>query len=57
MPARGSMLCQGKFKLGLGKYFFKEGAVKHWNMLLRVADAPSLSVFKRHLDKALGNMF
>jgi len=30
---------------------------KDWNRLLReVVDAPSLSVFKRHLDNVLGNM-
>lgn len=56
MPARGSKLCQGKFKLGHGKHFFKEGAVKHWKRLLRVVDAPSLPVFKRHLDNALDSM-
>ena len=31
--------------------------VKHWNRLPRdVVDAPSLSVFKRHLDNALNSM-
>lgn len=53
MPARGSKLCQGKLKLGLGEHFFPEGAVKHWNGLLRVVDAPSLSVFQGNLDNAL----
>lgn len=47
MPAGGSKLCQGKFRLGIGKHFFTEGVVKHWNRLLRVLDALSLSVFEQ----------
>lgn len=46
MPAGGSKLCQGKFRLGMGKHFFTEGVVKHWNRLLRVLDALSLLVFE-----------
>ena len=51
----GSKLCQGRFRVDVGKYFFREA--KHWNGLPReMVDAPSLAVFKRHLDNALNNM-
>ncbi|KAK4822685.1 hypothetical protein QYF61_019554, partial [Mycteria americana] len=44
-------------KCFIRKHFFTESVVKHWNRLPReVVDAPSLSVFKRHLDNALNNM-
>jgi len=39
------------------KHFFTEKVVQHWHRLAReVADAPSLSVFERHLVNALNNM-
>ncbi|KAK4831069.1 hypothetical protein QYF61_015126 [Mycteria americana] len=53
----GSKLCQGRFRLDIRKDIFTTSVVKHWNRLPReVVDAPSLSVFKRHLDNALNNM-
>ncbi|KFQ94506.1 hypothetical protein Y956_13694, partial [Nipponia nippon] len=53
----GSQLRQGRFRLDIRKHFFTERVAKHWNRLPREAvDAPSLSMFKRHLDNALSNM-
>jgi len=41
----------------LGKNFFTEGVVGHWNRLPReVVESPSLEVFKKHIDMALQNM-
>ncbi|KAK4832330.1 hypothetical protein QYF61_021859 [Mycteria americana] len=54
---KGSKLQQGRFRLDIRKHFFTERVVKHWNRLPReVADAPSPSVLKRHLDNALNSM-
>ncbi|KFW72379.1 hypothetical protein AS28_00767, partial [Pygoscelis adeliae] len=53
----GSKLHQGRFRLDIRRHFFTERVVKPWNRLPgEVVDAPSLSVFKRHLDNALNNM-
>jgi len=57
MPGNGSKLRQGRFRLDIGKHFFTERVVKHWNRLSReLVDAPSLSLLKRYLDNALNNV-
>lgn len=53
----GSELHQWRFRLDIRKNFFTKRMVKHRNSLSReVANAPSLSVFNRHLDNAVNNM-
>ena len=57
MPGNGSKLHQGRFRLDIRKHFFTERELKPWSRLLgEVVDAPSLSVFKKHLDNALNNV-
>lgn len=52
----GTKLCQRRLKLDRRKHLFIEGIVKHRNVFSRdMADVPSLSMFKRHLDSALNN--
>jgi len=47
----------GKFRSDIGKSFFTERVVSHWNSLLReAAMAPSLSESKLHLDDTLSHM-
>jgi len=57
MHGNGSKMNKGMLRLDIRKHFFTERVVRHWNRLPReVSNAPSLSVFNKHLGKALHNM-
>ena len=50
----GFKLGQGRFRLDIGKKFFTQKVVTHWNRMPE--DAPSLEAFKATLDAALGSL-
>lgn len=49
--------CTRRFRLDMKECFFTKRYVKHWKRLPgEVLDAPSPSVFQRHLDNVINNM-
>lgn len=57
MRGNSLKLCQGRFRLNIGKNFFTEKVVKLWERLLRsVVESLSLERSKRCADEELGDL-
>lgn len=56
-PVMGDVgIVQGKFTLGFRKHFFTKRLIKKISLPRGMLDAPGLSVFKTHLDRALNTV-
>lgn len=57
MQGNGLKLHQWMFRLDIGKNFFTEGEVRHWNRLPReVVEPPPLEMLRRYVDLAFRDM-
>lgn len=58
ITGNGHKLCQGRFRLDIRKFFFPDGAMKHWNKLPKeVVNSLCLGVVKKHMGMAPEDIF